>query len=250
MHDQHKVLKHITFVKKPLHVYSIELEHVHTFRVGRHCIVTHNMALPCATLTISGTFEWLGLAKLATCFGPISVSVAIGGVVIGAATFYYFNRNKVVHYDLNFDIPHIEQRRWSERDIPTIGCCIYNDSAGILIPADDQSNTISIDRRNVGYDNSDRRVKTIPDILKDARHVRTTGSGTDLWEKYGGWKQALEDFESLELSNIRDISTGKVGTLPDGRSVNVRTKSSDTRVTLEIYDPVTEKSTKIRYENT
>jgi len=42
------------------------------------------------------------------------------------------------------------------------------------------------------------------------------------------------------------ISPGvKAGKLPDGTNINIRTKSSDRRLTLEIYDG--KKSTKIRY---
>lgn len=51
----------------------------------------------------------------------------------------------------------------------------------------------------------------------------------------------------MGVQNVRDIPGGKVGTLPDGRTVNVRTKSSDGRPTLEIYDG--KNSTKIRYED-
>ena len=57
----------------------------------------------------------------------------------------------------------------------------------------------------------------------------------------------MDDFNSMGVQNVRDIPGGKVGTLPDGRTVNVRTKSSDGRPTLEIYDG--KNSTKIRYED-
>lgn len=51
----------------------------------------------------------------------------------------------------------------------------------------------------------------------------------------------------MGLKDVRDIPTGKLGKLPDGRTVNVRTKSSEGRPTLEIYDG--KNSTKIRYNN-
>jgi len=52
----------------------------------------------------------------------------------------------------------------------------------------------------------------------------------------GGDKQAEEDFDKLtEGSSTTTYSNGtKVGELPDGTKVNVRTKSSDGRTTLEI----------------
>lgn len=49
----------------------------------------------------------------------------------------------------------------------------------------------------------------------------------------------------MGVSDVKDIPGGKVGKLPDGRTVNVRNKSSDGRPTLEIYDG--KKSIKIRY---
>jgi hypothetical protein len=71
------------------------------------------------------------------------------------------------------------------------------------------------------------------------------------FDKVGGFDEASTDFENMGVSNVKDVSKGekiiKVGTLPDGRSVNVRNDSSDGRPTLEIYDPKTEKSIKIRY---
>lgn len=51
----------------------------------------------------------------------------------------------------------------------------------------------------------------------------------------------------MGLSDVKDIPNGKVGKLPDGRTVNVRMKSSDGRPTLEIYDGI--KSIKVRYTN-
>lgn len=67
------------------------------------------------------------------------------------------------------------------------------------------------------------------------------------YEKPGGYSDALKDFKTLEVSEIKDIPDGKTGKLPDGRAINVRTKSEDGRPTLEIIDA--NKRTKIRYGN-
>ena len=56
---------------------------------------------------------------------------------------------------------------------------------------------------------------------------------------------AVENSEKLNSSDIEN--TGKVGIMDDGRTVNVRNVSNDSRPTLEIYDPKTEISIKTRY---
>jgi hypothetical protein len=47
--------------------------------------------------------------------------------------------------------------------------------------------------------------------------------------------------------DIKVIDKGFVGTLPDGKSVNVRTTSSSGQPTLEVIDG--KNSTAVRYEN-
>lgn len=66
------------------------------------------------------------------------------------------------------------------------------------------------------------------------------------FDKVGGFDEALKDFENMDATGVKDVSKDgkivKVGTLPDGRRVNVRNDSSDGRPTLEIYDTKTEKA--------
>ena len=88
-------------------------------------------------------------------------------------------------------------------------------------------------------------VKASNSVFKNAIPGRVTKGKSTQWEKSGGYNQAVDDFNSLEVQNTRDIPGGKIGTLSDGRTVNVRIKSSDGRPTLEIYDG--KNSTKIRY---
>ncbi|MCR6111023.1 septum formation inhibitor Maf [Bacillus sp. A301a_S52] len=49
----------------------------------------------------------------------------------------------------------------------------------------------------------------------------------------------------MGVTNVPTIPNGIVGTLPDGRTVNVRNNCSDGRPTLEIFDG--KNSIKIRY---
>jgi hypothetical protein len=53
----------------------------------------------------------------------------------------------------------------------------------------------------------------------------------------------------MGLTGVRDIPAGKAGNLPDGRMINVRAESTYQSPTLEVYNPINKKSTKIRYCN-
>ncbi|EJW14603.1 hypothetical protein M5X17_26015 [Paenibacillus alvei] len=90
-------------------------------------------------------------------------------------------------------------------------------------------------------------IKSVDDILKGASPGRVTKGKATQYGKPGGYKHALDDFNSMGVTGVKDIPGGKVGKLPDGRTINVREKSSDGRPTLEIYDG--KKSTKIRYDD-
>ena len=58
-----------------------------------------------------------------------------------------------------------------------------------------------------------------------------------LFEKKGDFNQANEDFDSLSPENVRDLSNGgRIGTLPDGRTIVVRPDSTQNVPTLEIQD--------------
>ena len=64
-----------------------------------------------------------------------------------------------------------------------------------------------------------------------------------------GKQAALDDFESLQPINVRTYENGTVvGDLTDGRVVNVHPSTSLSGTpSVEIYDPITGKSIKIRY---
>lgn len=95
--------------------------------------------------------------------------------------------------------------------------------------------------------------EVIKEILSDSKPGEKTKGQSTQYEKHGGWPEAKKDFYKLNPLNIRDFSKieiiegpdgslvqaiiGKlIGTLPDGRQVNVRVESSDQRPTLEIQD--------------
>ncbi len=91
--------------------------------------------------------------------------------------------------------------------------------------------------------------KTVDDLEGEAS-FREQKRFAKLYEKNGGYEVAKRDFESLSLKNVRDVSdqfgSKKVGELPDGTKVIVRSTSSDRGApTLEIQK--LGKSIKFRY---
>jgi len=51
--------------------------------------------------------------------------------------------------------------------------------------------------------------KSIDDILKDATHGRVTKGKAIQFEKSGGYKQAFDDFNNMDLQDAKDIPGGK-----------------------------------------
>ena len=101
--------------------------------------------------------------------------------------------------------------------------------------------------------NEARRVfKTVEDILEESTPGRKTKGKSQQWNKSGGYEQALNDYNSLDVKNSHEIETrygsGLMGTLPDGSRVNVRLGSTQGDATLEIQKPNGIKI-KIRYGN-
>ncbi|MEA9414155.1 DUF6443 domain-containing protein [Flavobacterium sp. PL02] len=92
-----------------------------------------------------------------------------------------------------------------------------------------------------------KRLENKIDDLVDASTPgdKTKGKST-IFEKKGGIEEANNDFDSLNPSNIREVNGIRIGTLPDGSTVNVREKSKDGRPTLEILKG--KKMTKFRYD--
>jgi hypothetical protein len=92
-------------------------------------------------------------------------------------------------------------------------------------------------------------------VLDDKAFTNKTGRVLSHESFNKGGSGALKDFYDLPLSDVKTYSNGTtVGRLPDGTTANVRpTSSTNNRTgetsgpTLEIYNPKTETSVKIRY---
>ena len=76
-----KPITYIQFVQKSLTIYTLEIKKSHTFFVGNHSILTHNMLLPLAfNVGLSIPFGATAMGTAGSFFGPIGL---IGGVVLG-----------------------------------------------------------------------------------------------------------------------------------------------------------------------
>ena len=77
----------------------------------------------------------------------------------------------------------------------------------------------------------------VHDFVKDLDDITKSCSIAKNYQSSGGYAKALEDFNSLNLENVKEISTmagpGKVGNLPDGTKVVVRPTSKEGIPTLE-----------------
>ncbi len=88
--------------------------------------------------------------------------------------------------------------------------------------------------------------KTVDDLISEAT-FRKQKRRAKIYDKCGTYQDMLKDFENMNLTEVRDISSGKLGKLPDGKAVTARMKSSDGAPTLEIFNPIKNKSVKFRY---
>jgi len=86
------------------------------------------------------------------------------------------------------------------------------------------------------------------DILSNKTLTNQTGKVNNYESATKGFDAAKADFDALKPSNVRTYPNGTtVGELPNGTTVNVRPSSSGGHPTVEIYNPATGTSMKIRY---
>lgn len=136
-----KPITHKSFVPKPLKIYMLEVEDLHTFFVGKGSILTHNIFLPiAANLGLSIPFGSVATSTAGSFFGPIGMvgGFVLGGVISIAIKAIYENhihRYKTPKYNIDWiasycntiDIDH-------ENNVPIqpAGCFIPNSAENII----------------------------------------------------------------------------------------------------------------------
>ena len=99
--------------------------------------------------------------------------------------------------------------------------------------------------------NGTPKIKSVDDLISTSTPGERTKGKSTLYVRDGNYNDALSHFDSLVLSSVKEMPNGKVGKLPDGRTVIVRNNSSDGRPTLEIQTRTNSgklKLTKVRYD--
>ncbi|MDM2934053.1 hemagglutinin repeat-containing protein [Citrobacter sp. Cu233] len=82
--------------------------------------------------------------------------------------------------------------------------------------------------------NSQKLNITVEDLTSTSSKGNETTGRSKLFERTGGSNAANKEFDALSPTEVKDIPSGRVGKLPDGRTVIVRERSTDGRPTLEI----------------
>ncbi len=82
--------------------------------------------------------------------------------------------------------------------------------------------------------NSQKQDITVEDLTSTSSKGKETTGLSKLFKRTGGSNAANKEFDALSPTEIKEIPGGRVGKLPDGRTVIVRERSTDGRPTLEI----------------
>lgn len=233
-------------INQPLNVLRITVDKNHNFYITEHNILTHNFMVLEVLLTW-GTAEGV---KIAIAASPLFIAAAHQAFCwfTGKAVKSIQPNNQNLYQSLIEKSPQIylqETQKEPSKEKTSKSNPIHKpqeqpkQSGGAPQPNKDK------EPENNG---KEKLQEQINDVLKDTTPGDETKGRIKQFEKKGGFEQANKDFDSIEKTNIRDIKTGKVGDLSDGRNINVRTWSTAKgKPTLEIFNRVNKSSIKIRY---
>lgn len=111
IHNKSVPITYIEFVNEPTRVFMLEVKETHTFFVGKHSILTHNMILP-LHMSISIPFGGVSGGIADSCFGPITCATGIiAGSIVGTI-FKLFTADHIPQYKLpHYDASYICEQR-------------------------------------------------------------------------------------------------------------------------------------------
>lgn len=171
--------------------------------------------------------------------GPLPV----GDILLAAAT-----ASAVLIIAVHWDVvsPKLNQiTRTFQKAFPTAASNISSAFSKIKSDAKKEADKAEQKEKEKAKAESKKRME---DVLKGKTKDHKTKGNTNIYEGRGGKSAAERDFNKLNQGKTTTAQNGtKIGQLPDGTKINVRTQSKDGRVTLEIQGKG-QYSIKIRYE--
>jgi len=179
-----KSVTYIQFVQKPYQIYSLEIKKSHTFFVGKHSILTHNMALPLAfNVGLSIPFGSAAGGTAGSFFGPIGI---IGGFVIGGIiglTMKAMYEDRIPTYNVpEYDIASIKTFRdivhYSENNnyvncyaIQSLNEATYEPSLNVTIEVGQSGNNLQIQSPKKPSDDEKDKKCNVRICEKSAQHI-------------------------------------------------------------------------------
>ena len=168
--------------------------------------------------------------------GAIVASLILGG--FGLASSAIVILNGILDYRIGYKRTGVTEIIFGIIGVILSGSSIYKGIKGL-----------SASSSAGGQSGSGNKHKTVNEILQNKTLTNQTRKVDNYTSSTKGQQAAMNDFNALNPSNVTQYSNGTtVGYLSDGNTVNLHASSSLSGTpSLEIYNPTTNTSIKIRY---
>ena len=138
----------------------------------------------------------------------------------------------------------------------TVGRALFGDSVGDFLDeaiGSIKTDPVTINPAAAGDSTVGETGSSINNLLQSKTFTNSTGKVENYVSDTQGYQAAKADFDNLNPSNVKIYNKGTsketiVGNLSNGETVNIHPGTSvNSTPSLEIYDPATKTSIKIRY---